>query len=108
MSRISDAQWGALSHLIDHGPITAEEIVMPAAMDGKRRTKLRCHCLTQATLSRLEADGLVSVTRTAEARPVNAVGKAGHRRNSVKVEITDAGRAAVARPVTVREELDNG
>lgn len=94
--KLSDAQWGALRQIVDHGPINAEEVVMPPKMDGSRRTKLRCHCLTQATMDRLEASGLVIVTRVPEAHPVNAVGKAGHRRNSVMVHITDTGRAAVA------------
>lgn len=93
--KLSDAQWGALRQIVDHGPISAEEIVMPPAMDGSRRTKLQCHCLSQATLQRLETAGLVTVTRTPEARPVNAVGRAGHRRNAITVQITDAGRAAV-------------
>lgn len=94
--KLSDAQWGALQSIVDHGPICGDEIVMPPAMDGSRRTKLQCARLTKATMERLEADGLVIVTRVPEARPINAVGKAGHRRNSVMVHITDAGRAAVA------------
>jgi hypothetical protein len=93
--KLSDAQWGALRQIVDHGPISAEEVVMPPAMDGSRRTKLRCHCLTSATMARLEDAGLITVARAVEARPVNAVGKAGHRRNSLVVDITDAGRAAV-------------
>ena len=93
--KLSDAQWGALRQIVDFGPISGEEVVMPPAMDGSRRTKLQCTCLTKATMERLEADGLVIVTRVAEPRPTNAVGKAGHRRNSVMVHITDTGRAAV-------------
>ena len=94
--KLSDAQWGALRQIVDHGPINAEEVVLPPAMDGSRKTKLRCHCLSRATMARLEADGLVIVTRVPEARPTNAVGKKGHRRNSIMVHITDAGRAAVS------------
>lgn len=93
--KLSDAQWGALHQIVKHGPISAEEIIMPPAMDGSRRTKMRCHCLTAATMARLENAGFVTVTRTAEARPVNAVGKSGHRRNSLIVDITEAGRTAV-------------
>lgn len=96
MAQLSDAQWGALRQIVDHGPINAEEVILPPAMDGSRRTKLQCRCLSKATMERLEADGLVIVTRVPERRPVNAVGKSGHRRNSVMVHITDTGRAAVA------------
>lgn len=92
--KLTDAQWGALRQIIDFGPIEAEEIVGPPAMNGQRKTTLRCHCLTKPTMERLEADRLVIVTRVPEKRPVNAVGKAGHRRNSVMVHITDAGRIA--------------
>lgn len=94
--KLSDAQFGALQGIIDHGPAMGEEIVMPPAMDGSRRTKLQCNRIPKATIERLEADGLVVVTRVPEPRPVNAVGKAGHRRNSIMVHITDAGRAALA------------
>jgi hypothetical protein len=94
--KLSDAQWGALRSIVDHGPISADEVVLPPAMDGSRRTKLQCNRLTKPTMERLEAEGFVIVTRVPEARPVNAVGKAGHRRNSLMVHITDAGRAAVA------------
>ncbi len=94
--RLSDAQFGALWQLIDHGPVIAEEIVLSQAMDGSRRTKLQCHLLTAATLSRLEAEGLVAVQRCPAQRPVNAAGKAGHRRNLLTIDITDAGRAAAS------------
>ena len=94
--KLTDAQWGALRSIIDHGPISAEEVVMPPAMDGSRRTKLRCNRITKPTMERLESEGLVIVTRVPEPRPVNAVGKSGHRRSSVMVHITDDGRAAVA------------
>lgn len=92
--KLSDAQWGALRQILDHGPIKATEIVLPPSIDGSRKTKLSCHCLTKATMDRLEADGLVVVQRTAEPRPVNAVGKHGHRRNSIVVDITPKGRQA--------------
>jgi hypothetical protein len=94
--KLTDAQFGALQGIIDHGPAMGEEIVGPPAMDGTRRTKLSCHRISRGTLERLAADGLVIVTRVPEARPVNAVGKPGNRRNSVMVHITDAGRAALA------------
>jgi hypothetical protein len=94
--KLSDAQWGALFQLAEHGPIVAKEIILPVAMDGSRRTKLQCHCLTKATMDRLEAEGLVVVKRAALSRPVNAVGKAGHRRNEVVVHITAKGTEALA------------
>lgn len=93
--KLSDAQYGVLSQIIRFGPISAEEVIMPPAIDGSRRRRLSCHCLTAATMANLENSGLVSVARTAEARPVNAVGKKGHSRNSLVIDITEAGREAV-------------
>ena len=93
--KLSDAQWGVLRQIIDFGPVTAKEVVMPPAMDGTCRTKLQCHHMSKATMERLEADGLIHVTRTPEPRPTNAVGKAGHRRNAIMMDITAAGRAVV-------------
>ena len=93
--KLSDAQWGALWQIVSFGPITAEEIIMPKAMDGSQRVKLQCHYFSAATLSRLEGAGFVTVQRCASQRPVSATGQAGHRRNTLTIDITDAGRAKI-------------
>jgi hypothetical protein len=93
--KLSDAQFGALWHLADHGPVTAEEIIGPRNMAGKRKTTLKIHSMTAATINRLEAGGLVTVERIAAPRPVNAVGTPGHKRNTLTITITDAGRKAI-------------
>lgn len=92
--RLSDAQFGVLSQLIEFGPITAEEILLPPSMDGTRKVKIHSHILTQPTLAKLEASGLVEVSRSEQKRPQNAVGKAGYKRNSLVVKITGDGRLA--------------
>ena len=93
--KLSDAQYGALRQMVEFGPVTAEEIVGPKAIDGSRRVKLQCNYFTAATLSRLEEAGLVTVQRVVAPTPVNAAGKAGNGRNVLTIDITDAGIAAV-------------
>jgi hypothetical protein len=93
--KLSDAQFGVLWHLVDHGPIKAEEIVGPRKMDGTWKTTLQCHCMTAATMSRLEAEELVTVERVPAPRPINAVMKLGRKRNLLTIRITEAGRKAI-------------
>lgn len=93
--RISDAQWGVLWQLAEHGPLSAVEVMMPPKMDGSRRIKIECHALNAATLDNLCRNGLVHVERGSTARPRNAVGKAGHARTKLTITLTDEGRAAL-------------
>ena len=94
--KITDAQFSALHTLAEFGPKAGMEVLLPHAMDGSRRTKLECNVLTAPTLARLEADGLVLVSRKPIATPMNAVGKRGHERRHITISITDAGRAALS------------
>jgi hypothetical protein len=94
--KISDAQFGVLHQLLEFGPITAEEIKLPPAMDGSRRTKLRCNYLTAATMQKLEIGGFISVRRESAKAPVNAVGESGRQRRTITIEITGEGRAAIS------------
>lgn len=93
---LTDAQYGALHQIVEHGPISAEEILGPQNMAGARKIKFVCNSVTAATMQKLLALDLISVERVAKERPVNAVGKQGHRRNAVTINITEAGRAAVS------------
>lgn len=93
--KLTDAQFGALSSLSDHGPQELIEVHGSRGMDGKRKITVQ-GIMTAPTLARLEQAHLVSVDRSGGTRPVNAVGKAGHLRFSLTVSITDAGRAALA------------
>lgn len=93
--KLTDAQFSALHTLAEFGPKTGTEVRLAPAMDGSRRIKLECHFLTAPTLAKLETDGLVSVVRTSLPTPTNAVGKSGHARRSLTINITDAGRAAL-------------
>lgn len=91
MMKLSDAQFGALSTLYQHGPINAVEVAGPAGMDGKRKIKLECHALNVATLTKLEAAGLVAVSRGDIYRPTDAAGRKGHPRRNVCISITAEG-----------------
>jgi len=95
--KISDAQWGVLWQLAEHGPLSAVEVMIPPKMDGSRRVKIECHALNAATLDTLRRNGLVHVARGATARPQNAVGKAGHARTRLTITLTDQGREVLAR-----------
>jgi hypothetical protein len=95
--KISDAQFGALLSMRDNGPVKAIEIIGAPTMDGKRKAKLECHLMNIATLSRLEAEGLVSVSRTPLPRPRNAVGKAGKPRTELLIALTENGLNALSR-----------
>lgn len=97
--KLTDAQFGALCTLNDHGPRTGTEVRMPPAMDGTRRIKLECHFMTAPTLAKLEEAGLVSVVRGDASRPVDAVGRRGHARREITIQITEAGRAALMETV---------
>jgi len=91
MMKLSDAQFGALSTIHNHGPINAVEVAGPADMSGKRKIKLECHVLNAATLAKLEGDGLVAVTRGEIYRPTDATGRKGHPRRNVCISITSDG-----------------
>lgn len=95
-AKLSGAQFGVLDTLVNFGPVSGVEVLMPAAMDGSRRVKLECHVLNSATLAKLEGAALVAVVRGAVTRPVDATGRPGRKRRSVLIGITDAGRAALA------------
>lgn len=55
--RLTDSQFGALHTLLEFGPKEAEEILLPPAMDGSRKTKLVCHFMTAPMLQRMEVPG---------------------------------------------------
>lgn len=93
--KLSDAQFGALSTLREFGPIRAVEVQGPRGMDGKRKTKLECHVMNIATLSKLQSDGLVTVSRTPLPRVKNAVGKVGHPRIALTITATETGISAL-------------
>lgn len=94
--KLSAAQFGALHTLAEFGPKTATEVVLPPAMDGKRRVKLEWNVATAPTLAKLEDAGFVSVERQDAGHPTNAVGIRGRKRIALTIAITDAGRAALA------------
>jgi len=89
--KLSDAQFGTLTTLREHGPVNAIEVAGPAGMDGKRKTKLECHLLNAATLAKLEGAGLVAVSRSEFYRPKDATGRAGKPRRNVCISITAEG-----------------
>jgi hypothetical protein len=66
-------------------------------MDGKRKAKLECHAMNIATLSRLEAEGLVNVARAPLPRPKNAVGKSGNPRAELTISVTEKGLNALSK-----------
>lgn len=94
--KLTDSQHGTLHSLAQFGPQDAVEVHGPRGMDGKRKIKLEWRGAPSSQLAALEGRGLISVTRTEAPRPVNAVGKAGHRRVALKIEISQAGRDALA------------
>jgi hypothetical protein len=89
--KLSDAQFGALSTLRDHGPINAIEVAGPVDMSGKRKVKLECHVFNSATLAKLEGAGLVAVSRSEIYRPTDATGREGRHRRNVCISITADG-----------------
>lgn len=93
---LSPAQFSALHTLREFGPKTAVEVVLPAAMDGTRKTRLEWNVATAPTLAKLEAAGYVKVARKPMPTIRNAVGKSGHPRRALTIEITEAGRNALA------------
>lgn len=93
--KLSDAQFGVLVALRDHGPIVAVEVQGPRGMDGKRKAKLECRHMNIATLNRMREDGLVEVWRAPLPRPMNAVGKLGNVRTQITIKATDTGLAAL-------------
>lgn len=94
--KLTDAQWGALHQIVDHGPISAEEIHGPRDMGGKRKIKFVCNSITCATMEKLYSLKLISVDRVEKARPVSATGKAGNRRHALTINITELGRAILS------------
>jgi hypothetical protein len=96
MTKLSDAQYGVLSQLEQHGAISAIEVAGPPKMDGTRKAKLECHACSIATLNKLSDAGLVHVERGEPRRPVNAVGKKGHARTELLISITEKGRQAIS------------
>ena len=96
--KLTDAQFGALCTLREHGPKGAVEVLLPPAMDGSRKFKLECHFMAWPTLDRLEQLGLINVQRGVGYRPKNAVGKSGKERRELRITITDKGLAALVSP----------
>jgi hypothetical protein len=95
--KLSDSQFGTLHALAEFGSQDAIEVHGPKGMDGKRKIKLEWRGTPSTQLANLESRGLVSVIRTDAPRPVNAVGKAGHRRVALKISITPDGLLAIGR-----------
>lgn len=93
--KLSDAQFGFLQTLIDYGPQTITEVHGPRGMDGKRKITLQ-GSIAGPTLTKLEDAAMIHVARGEAQRPINAVGKAGNRRVTLTVTVTEAGRAAYA------------
>lgn len=93
--KLTDAQFGFLGTLIDHGPQTVTEVHGPRGMDGKRKITLQ-GSVAGPTLTKLEDAAMIHVVRGEAQRPVNAVGKPGNRRVTLTIEITAAGREAYA------------
>ena len=94
--KLTASQFGVLSLLAEFGPRDAVEVLLPPAMDGKRKVKLEWHAAAAPTLAALEAANLVDVSRSQAERPKNAVGKRGHPRRHLFISITEAGRQALA------------
>jgi hypothetical protein len=95
--KISDAQFGVLCALRDHGPVKATEVLGPRGKGGRRKAKLECHAMNISTLSRLAAEGLVDVVRTILPRPKNAVGKSGNPRTELTISVTEKGLNALSK-----------
>lgn len=67
--KLSDAQFGVLHQIADYGFILAEEVIGPRKMDGSRKVKFVCNCLSAATMNKLQALNLITVTRAEKDRP---------------------------------------
>ncbi len=93
---LTPAQHATLHTLNEFGVKEAVEVLQAPDMSGKRKVKLQWNVASAPTLAALEAAGLVAVERTNPIRPRDAVGKRGLPRRTLKIEITDAGRAALA------------
>lgn len=93
--KLTPAQFGALHTLREFGPKHGALVYGPAAMSGERKAKLECRVMNVATMTALEDRSLIRVVRGGPLRPVDATGRKGHPRIPVKIEITDAGRAAL-------------
>lgn len=93
---LSAAQFSALHTLREFGAKSATEVVLPPAIDGSRKVKLEWSVATGPTLAKLEAAGYVRVTRKPVATIRDAVGRKGRERRALTIEITDAGRNALA------------
>ena len=94
--KLTPAQFSTLHLLAEYGSKAAVEVTLARAMDGSRKTKLEWNVASSATLAVLEANKLVDVERAPLPRPVNAVGKPGLCRTSLRIQITEAGRAALS------------
>ena len=93
---LTDAQFGTLHRLAEHGPAEAIEVAGPRGMDGKRKVKLQWDGTSKSALDKIEAAGWVKIERTPLPTPINAVGGKGNPRRKITIAITDAGRAALA------------
>ena len=95
--KLSDTQFGVLDCLNKFGMKTAIEVLGPVGMDGKRKvSRLEWNVANKVTLAKLEDNGLVSVKRATSERFADATGKLGHPRRTIYIEITEAGKAALA------------
>jgi DNA-binding MarR family transcriptional regulator len=94
--KLTDAQFGALHTLNQFGPSAAVEVLQAPNMAGVRKVKLQWHVANAATLSKLEAAGLVAVARKPVTRAHDAVGRLGLPKREIQISITEAGRAAIA------------
>ena len=94
--KLTPAQFATLHMLAERGPQQAREVLMPPAVDGSKRVKLEWNVASSLTLAKLEEAKLVHVKRVREAPPTDALGKRGHQRRALTIEITEAGRQALA------------
>jgi hypothetical protein len=94
--KLTPAQFATLHTLSEFGVKEAVEVLQSPDMAGRRKVKLQWNVASAPTLAALETAGLVAVERTEPIRPRDATGKRGLPRRMLKIEITDAGRAALA------------
>ena len=95
--KLTDTQFGVLQCLNEFGMKTATEVLGPVGMDGKRKVaRLEWNVANKVTLAKLESAGFVAVKRATSERFADATGKLGHPRRTIYVEITEAGKAALA------------
>jgi hypothetical protein len=92
---LSDAQYGALTTVRDHGPINAQEVFQPPKMSGERRVRLECHVMSAPTLAKLEAAKFVAVSRGEIYQKADATGRKGNKRRNVCISVTADGLAAI-------------